>query len=261
MKLKILFLPIALVLSLSIAIWFVNPEWKAYGEEKVELEALNAKKAELDDGLRALNRSMDAYDMMDESSKQLVFNAIPKKANNDDFVAEIHNNARKSGVLISGIKMTDPIKKKPSSKNDAEKEEKFSMMVEGTVAEVKIVGNYLDVKAFVKMVDMENRMSLPLKTIISEVEEATVTEIEGEGEIDVSQLNLVKANVVFGILHANQSYFGDIENINDETAKQLLSIGLDEQVIENYKKTVTSTLFKPVIAPGADREDLFAKKE
>ena len=261
MKLKILFLPITLVLALSILIWFAKPLWNEYQQKKVELEELRVQKEALDTGLRSLNNAMNAYETMDEDSRQLIKNALPNDKNNDDFIAEIHKNVVNSGVFLSGTTLKEAkinrSTSRPKGENEYVKKEKI-----GTQVDVDVIGTYPNIKLFVEKIDTENRLSVPTKMTISTMDENSENQESGEDEVAPSEGGLIKAKISF-VIYDKQAdptvQISKLNAMNDKVATSLLTTGLKEQTVDEWRNSVTSTLFKPVTASGSGKQDLFAK--
>lgn len=257
MKLKILFFPVTLVLSLSILIWFVKPMWTEYKTSQSELKTATNHKQELEEGLRSLNMSMDAYEIMDEDSRQLIKNAITMEKNNDDFIAEIHKNIVNSGIFLAGTKLKEERIK--ASAPITPEEGYVKVEKEGTLVEADVVGNYLDIKSFVEKVDVQNRFTMPKEVVISRMDEEGVSE-DGE-TVEVSG-ELIKAKVSFVIYDKEvdtTAKISELSGMNDKIVKSLLTTGLKTKVVDDYRNSITSTLFKPVTASGSGKQDLFAK--
>jgi len=262
MKLKILFLPITLVLSLSILIWFAKPLWNEYQQKKVELEELRVQKEALDTGLRSLNNAMNAYETMDEDSRQLIKNALPNDKNNDDFIAEIHKNVVNSGVFLSGTTLKEYKSRRSSASRPKVEGEYVKKEKNGTQVDVDVVGTYPNIKLFVEKIDTQNRLSIPTKMVISTMDENSANQEGGEEEPASTDGSLIKAKISFVIYdkEADQTaQISKLNGMNDKVAKSLLTTGLKEQVVDQWRNSVTSTLFKPVTASGSGKQDLFAK--
>lgn len=202
--------------------------------------------------------SMDDFEIMDEDAKQLIKNAIPTEKNNDDFVAEIHKNVVNSGIFLAATRLKEERARK-SKRTAAENAGYVKVERKGTTVDVDVVGNYLDIKSFIDKVDVQNRLTVPNEIMISRMEE-NVQVAEGEEAPEINEL--VKAKVNFTIydkdVNTNVS-ISKLSSMNDEIVKSLLTTGLKKGVVEQYKNSITSTLFKPVTASGSGKEDLFAK--
>lgn len=256
MKLKILFFPVTLVLSLSILIWFVKPMWSEYKASQDELKTATNNKQELEEGLRSLNMSMDAYEIMDEDSKQLIKNAITNDRNNDDFIAEIHKNIVNSGIFLAGTKLKEA--RTRTNKQVKQGEGIAKIEKKNTAVEVDVVGNYLDIKSFVEKIDIQNRFTTSKEIVISKMDENAPNdedEVESTGE-------LIKAKISFMIYDKEPdptAKVSTLSSMNDKVAKSLMTTGLKTKVVDDYRNSITSTLFKPVTASGSGKEDIFAK--
>ncbi|MEA1925922.1 MAG: hypothetical protein U9M90_01595 [Patescibacteria group bacterium] len=256
MKLKILFFPITLILSLTIVIWFIKPQWVEYKAKKEELSKTMEEKQQLEKGMRSLSMALDDYELMDEDSKSFIMNAIPKNRDNDDFIAEIHKNVMSSSVFLVSTKLKE-VRAVSNRPKVAEENEYVSPELKETVVEVEVIGEYLNVKSFIEEIDMENRFSMPNEVLISKINEN-----KSEEEDDSTVSNLVKARIIFSIHNKKKdaaAQLSKLNNINDKVVKSLLSTGLRTQVIDDYQKIITPKLFKPVSTSRAGKQDLFAK--
>ncbi len=252
MKLKLFFLPITLVLSLVLVIWFIKPGWVEYKMRNAELSDLLSEKQEFEKGLAQLNAALNDYELMNEETKQLIVNAVPEEKNNDDFIAEIHKNIMGAGVFLSGTRFRENQRSKAAlAKN---KGKALSMMK--TEVEVEVIGNYLNVKSFIDRVDLENRLSIPSEVVISRLKSQRV------GDDETGPADLVRARVIFGIYEKKKdpnTELSSLSNTGDKVVKSLLESGLKIKVIDDYKEAVTSTVFVPVSMGDAGKQDIFAK--
>lgn len=259
MKLKILFFPITLILSLTIIIWFIKPQWGEYEIKKGELSKTMEEKQQLEEGMRSLSMALSDYELMDEDSKSFIMNAIPKNNNNDDLIAEIHKNVMSSSVFLVGTKLKEARTGTSGSKaKKIEEGDYVSPELKETVVEAEVVGEYLNVKSFIEKIDMENRFSMPKEVLISKVNENKSEEEEDDSAV----INLVKARIIFSIYNKEKdaaARLSKLNNINDQVVKSLLSTGLKTQVVDDYRSIITPTLFKPVVASGSGKQDLFAE--
>ena len=223
---------------------------------KYELETANSQKEELEKGLRSLNMSMDDYEIMDEDSKQLMKNALPVEKNNDDFIAEVHKNIVNSGIFLAGTKLKEDRTRVGLAPVQGEGPVKIEK--EGTTVEVDVVGNYVDIKSFVDKVDVQNRFTKPKEIVISRMEDSA----EIEEEVAEVTSGLIKGKISFVIYDKavdTAAKISKLSSMNDPTVKSLMTMGLKKKVIDDYRNSITSTLFKPVTASGSGKEDLFAK--
>lgn len=248
MKLKLFFLPITLILSLVLVIWFIKPGWVEYKIRNAELSDLLSEKQQFEKGLAQLNAALDDYELMNEDTKQLIMNAVPGEKSNDDFIAEIHKNVMGAGVFLSGTKFREDRGAQVKKKGQA-------LVATKTEVEIEVIGSYLNVKSFVDRVDLENRLSTPKEIEISRLRSQSVSEDE------TGPADLVRARIIFGIYEKKKDSNTDLSslsNTGDKVVKSLLESGLKMQVIDNYKEAVTATVFVPVSMGDAGKQDIFA---
>lgn len=256
MKLKILFFPITLILSLTVLIWFAKPQWEEYQTKKTELNETIEEKQQLEKGMRSLSMALSDYELMDKDSESFIMNAIPKNKDSDNLVAEIHKNVMDSGVFLVGTKFKE-VSATSSKPRPNEEIGYVPPELKEVNVEVEIVGEYLNIKSFVEKIDMENRFSMPNEVSISKVNEN-----KSEEEGDSAVINLVKARITFSVYNKKKDpevQLSELNNINEKVVQSLLSKGLKTQVIDDYRNIITAELFKPVVASGAGKQDLFAE--
>ena len=104
MRLKVLIMPVSLVITVIVAIFFIKP---AFSDMLSSKNALAGKQAQLEN-LKNQNQKLQAMKtkweaMADE--KNLVATAFPETENVDSYISEITSKASRSGVLLTDIKL------------------------------------------------------------------------------------------------------------------------------------------------------------
>lgn len=273
MKLKIIFFPLTLIISFAIFILMIKPEWESLGINKVQLDTFSEKRDTLLNGKQNLQKAFDEYEELDESDRQLIMNAVPPYNNNDDFIAEIYKNMQGSGAFLVSTALKE--KNTNSALNRTEcRDDKANIAQAGTSTEdtslpycppertitdsrVEIVGNYLNIKDFVKLIDNQNRLAIPTKTTIERIENNE--EIEGE---ERPSGDLVKGILQFDFFNKDideRIVLSNMAESNDKVLSSLLLGSVNTQAIDAFKDSITSDAFRPVSVSGMGKVDLFAK--
>ncbi|OGI25243.1 MAG: hypothetical protein A3J76_05340 [Candidatus Moranbacteria bacterium RBG_13_45_13] len=103
MRLKILILPLAIVVSAAVAIMYIKP---AFSSMKELRQSLAVKQAQLDE-IKAQNQRIQkikaSWEALGEE-KTLVQRALPETKSVDFYVSELTSKASRSGVLLTEIK-------------------------------------------------------------------------------------------------------------------------------------------------------------
>lgn len=260
MKLKILFFPIALFVAFMVTIFFTKPEWDIYEDKQAEAELLMSQVDDLRSGNDSIMNATKKLEVLTSDQESLVLNAVPKNDNNDDFLAEIHKSAERSGVFIIGTKVKNNKVAKSSSSKKEEAGLAGSPVLNSTNAKVTVMGSYIDITEFIKEVDSHNRITTPKELSIVTQDIEAVSSSEGDIELPTSGA-LIKADIVFDFFNKAENEKLHIANLiraNDPVIKSLLSGQFKSAVIEKYNENITSEVFRPVGAGSAGKTDIFA---
>ncbi len=258
MKLKILFFPIALIAAFVITILFTKPEWDIYKDKQEELNTLVKELGDLESGHNSILTATKKLDTLTSDQESLVLNTIPNNNNDDDFLAEVHKSAERSGVFIISTKVkNDDLSKSSKSLKALSGEAKPSLKT--TNVKVTIMGSYTDVAEFIKEVDSHNRITIP-KELSIVAQEVSSSSGEGDPEMVTSGM-LVRCDVDFDFFNKAENQKLQIASLirtDDPVIKSLLSGQFKTDVIEKYKEDITSEIFRPVGAGNAGKNDIFS---
>jgi Tfp pilus assembly protein PilO len=259
MKLKILFFPIALFVAFMVTIFFTKPEWDIYKDKQAEATLLTSQADDLRSGNDSIINSTKKLEVLTSDQESLVLNAVPKNDNNDDFLAEIHKSAERSGVFIIATKVkSNEIEKSLSSEEESQL--LATPLLKSTNAKVTVMGSYIDITEFIKEVDSHNRITMPKELSIITQDVEAVNSSESETELPTAGA-LIKADVVFDFFNKTENeklHIASLIRANDPVIKSLLSGQFKSAVIEKYNEKITSEVFRPVGAGSAGKTDIFA---
>ena len=104
MRLKVFILPLSLVVTVAMSIFYIKP---AYTEMMAARKTVEEKKSQLDNlknQTQKLSVMKSKWDAMTDE-KKLVESAFPDAENVDAYVSELTSKASSSGILLSSIKM------------------------------------------------------------------------------------------------------------------------------------------------------------
>lgn len=262
MKLKILFFPIALFVAFMMTIFFTKPEWDVYSAENAELGELNNELDELTRGHSLIKSATTKFESLGSNQTSLILNAIPTKEDDDNFLAEIHKSAERSGVFIVATKVnsegTDNHTNKKTSSKSGSMDTKPDLQT--STAEISVLGSYLEIAKFVKELDVHNRLTLP-KNLSITAQDSETTVVEGE-EVVADSGSLVKCEITFDFFEKAKNdklQIASLIRAEDPVIKSLLSGQFKTAVIEKYQDNITKEVFRPVSSEKAGKEDIFSK--
>lgn len=277
MKLKIIFFPLTLVVAFAIFILMIKPEWESLGANKAQLDTLSEKRDQLQNGKQNLQKAFNEYEDLNESDKQLIINAMPPYKNNDDFIAEIYKNMQGSGAFLVSTDLKEmkeraggsacekaAVKAARAAAKSEDPEDKEVFVAAycppeniTTVTKVEIIGGYVNnIKNFVALMDSQNRLTVPTKTIVERVDNASSeVEVQDSGDLvkGVLNFNFFNRAMDAGIVLSNMA------DSNDKILDSLLSGSINTQAIDAFKDSITSEPFRPVTVAEWGKEDIFAK--
>lgn len=276
MNLKLLFFPLAILVSLVVVIWLLKPAWDDYRKNSDLTAQAEKRLAEVSGKEGNLKKALEVYNNLG-SDFTLVENAIPEKNENGMILAEIFEKAKKTGVIILEVSFSESKKEKllPLNFQSSSTDQSISMTIDqqekllnnsmnglangeadssfskGT-AKISVVGYFDQVKNFVAEVDKMNRIS-----DVSTFKWEKIKKIDGGsssvgGDEKVStegvnkKENQLKMDVEFGYyLKRNRT----ISNASvatfdaDPLIKAMLSGNISKKVIEDFKAVTTSSPF------------------
>lgn len=278
MSLKLIFFPLTLIVSISILIWVAKPEWESLKNNKQELATLSEKRDKFQGNQQNLQKALNQYQQMDENDKQLINNALPALNNNDDFIAEIYKNIQQSGAFLAETSLKAGkdsageaaraacLQKNSSATNEASVEgEDPETQVKAepaycppakksTLATIGIVGAYANIRDFAKMIDTQNRLTIPSSFSISKLQTSTE---ENEAGADA-----LSSKISFNFYDKEESkgvLLSSLVEGSDKALSGLMTGSLNTQAIGAFKDAITPDVFRPVSVQEMGKDNLFAK--
>jgi hypothetical protein len=107
MKVKILILPLALVIALSLMVWLVYPSYldmqikkKALDDKNIQVSDLDQKNQKVKDLMGTLNANAD--------KQVVVMKFLPESQKEEEIIASLNELASGEGVSVSGISISKP---------------------------------------------------------------------------------------------------------------------------------------------------------
>ena len=164
MRLKILMMPLAILISLIIVIGFVKPKIEVFQEKRVQLDTKKSQvqgMATLLENIKTLTTSLDN----ESASEQLIDRYLPKELDQERIVDMFNYLAMQSGVLVSGMSMKEVIRSVASetSESDVPVDPSLPVVVSSRpkvkayVGSIEIKGDYVGIKTFLDRVNHMNR--------------------------------------------------------------------------------------------------------
>ncbi|GEM_PF-1340904 len=261
MKLKILFFPIALFVAFMVTIFFTKPEWDIYSAKQEELSQLTNELDDLKSGFNLIKNATKKLENLNPDQESLVQNAIPDLENDDNFLAEIHKSAERSGVFIVSTKVKNakltrtgtpgvvPIITKP--------------VLQSVEAKITVMGAYIDIAEFIKEVDSHNRLTTPRELMIIGQDGTTEAPVVESEEVQTVINATVKGEVTFKFykkVKNDKLQIASLIRASDPVIKSLLNGQFKTGIIENYQDKVTREVFRPIGAGSAGKVDIFSKE-
>ncbi|MDD3607256.1 MAG: type 4a pilus biogenesis protein PilO [Candidatus Moranbacteria bacterium] len=253
MKLKLFFLPIVLVVTLLVFIYFIKPAWSENGQLKEELAKEQKALEELISKSNSLEKAFNHYQEFSQN-KDLINNAIPTSKSEDKLVGEINEAANFAGIAVNEIEFTE--QKTTAKAVQAELlQDDQSVANEDSLAEVsmdiKVAGEYTQVKKFIELLGSTNRFVKFSLLDISRLKQSDDQISEG----------MVSGNISCKVFYKPENEVTAIAELissGDKTMNRLLTGKISDVVIENFKKSRTGNVYELTPEnnqPG--KEDIF----
>lgn len=174
MRLKILMMPIAILISLVVVIVFVRPEIELFQEKRVQLDTKESQAegmATLLENIKTLTVSLDAQ----PESEDLMSRYLPKDLDQERIVDMFNYLATQSGVLVSSMAMKEVVLSAPSDASDSDLVldpaapviVSTRPKVKAYVGSVEVKGDYMGIKTFLDRVNHMNRFHKMLNFSVS----------------------------------------------------------------------------------------------
>jgi hypothetical protein len=252
MKLKILFFPMSIMLSLVIFIWMTKPEWDSYQQEKKNLAVMEKEAAKIDGQLQLLNTAYSQYGQIGDDEK-LIINALPSDSRPDELIAEFYLKAKESEVFVVDAKIdkesakcakqqTADLPAEVSKKGAASSPAPCTL---NSGVSLAVAGSYANIKKFLGEIEKMNRFTM--------IKGYSISKGNAEEQGDILNLSLN-----FNVFSRSESpQFQITQHLDSSAGKALLTGKIDKGVIDEYKQKVTQRTFMPVVVDGVGKEDIF----
>ncbi|HHX58419.1 MAG TPA: hypothetical protein GX706_01475 [Candidatus Moranbacteria bacterium] len=271
MNLRILFLPIALVVSVAIFIWMIKPEWSDYKVNKERLVKLQEEERAAEKNRISLEKYVATLAALEQRTVDYVNNALPEAENSDDFIAEVNKYSSQASVMVDEINM----RRSNVAISECERRKAQAMNQQATEADsavstycprekvivgtsLQLTGGYPVIKDFLDKVDFSNRIISPNGVEINKVEVIASQPIEGEGQVAPTS-SLVKSKVDFEIYYKERDDKVRLSQLDssDKTMGKLLTEKVSQDQIQKIQESMRSDLFIPVTFEGAGKTNIF----
>lgn len=238
MRLKILFFPIVLIISLSIFIGFIWPEISS-------VRKLNENRIAKNSELQSVAGQQSAIELARKNisdnieGNKIVNDYLPENKTEERVIAGINYLAADAGVSLVNISLTGTIdKKSPVSTEistiDQLTESKVNS-VQLSSAKISLIGDYEKIRIF-----FDNLQRMPIFNVIKSVKIARQTSVSDAGDEAVANdfKLAVEAVVDFGYLSVAKVNNKQVEkfnaNIDNETMNSLTKyISQKSQLVED----------------------------
>ncbi|MFO7807328.1 MAG: hypothetical protein R6V40_02820 [Candidatus Moraniibacteriota bacterium] len=244
MQSKILFLPLSIILAVTLFIMFIKPDWDMYQNKKQDLAEMKQKSDDLNEKYDQAEKEMSKFNNLDEPSRKLIQEAVPGGFKEDSFVFSLSEIIDKNGVLFEGMSFHEL---RDHEKDDDEEGEQGGFDVEPIGLELSVYGDYLSVRKFIYALETMNR--------ISNVKEVSFSVDENEeGE------KLTQTGINFDIY--KQDDMEDEKKMaglfpSGKVWESIISEGFESDFVEKFREGRSGIAsFDPDLS-GAGKEDLF----
>lgn len=162
MRLKILMMPLAILISLIIVIGFVKPEIEVFQEKRVQLDTKKSQvegMATLLEHINTLTASLDSQ----STFENLMGRYLPKELDQERIVDMFNYSATQSGVLVSSMAMKEVASSVAATDADMLLDPSVPAIassrpkIKAYVGSIEIKGDYAGIKTFLDRVNHMNR--------------------------------------------------------------------------------------------------------
>lgn len=213
MKFKLLILPVSLLLAFLVFLYFIQPEWASYFENK---NALASKRIDLEDirnNQNNFSQALKNYNAISGDNKLLINRTIPETILEEDFFYNLNLALNETGAVLKEAKFDQKESRKSSTDSDE------NLDLKKTEVSLDILGNYFQLRTV--LYSMENLDRL-----------VRINEMFIKENIQEKNLNL---NLTLTIL--NRDNFPNLEvDLKDRYLSSILKNGLDLELVDNYKE-------------------------
>jgi len=236
MKLKLLFLPLAIVGSLFIFIYFTKPAWDDYSESKTDLSESVEELTKITTNDYSIKSAMEIFSQIDSENKILLKNSMPTSLDEDNFLQELNNLTLESGTRLTELELA-----KVDKFESDEIEVSDSNGIDVTIVSLSMAGNYFGLKKSLYSIENMNRFAKVNELSIS-------TNAKTNSLVMSLDLEIYSKEKTDSRFNANSKYF-----------KSLLVNGLRVDVANTYKEYRDEVIDFDLIEVGAvGKEDLFS---
>jgi|GEM_PF-6687996 len=280
MKLKIIFLPLALVIAISLFVWAIKPNLDLIKQRKTELNQKKAQLTTIEQNIGILEGEIGKISQYPEE-QSIVKSALPWENKDADFFSEIYGNALTTGAFIYSLDKKD-VKKtsldqcnEPSQLALASQEALPGEGAEGgagaatvpfckkpletTEVNLKVSGEYFNVKNFLDKLIKANRIN-KISSIV--IRKKSSNQASGDsGEEAESAETGVEADITFSIFSKEKNSGLSIAQAvsqKDEVIEGIFKSGAGIEKVQELKNNLIVFTAKDVSLEGAGKENLFS---
>lgn len=273
MKVKLLFIPLSIIISIVVSIWMTKPTYDSLKTNKEELASQTEKLSKVTSQKKSMESVKTAYENLG-IDKELIDNALPSKKDLDNLYAELVGKLSESNIFTNKISFSAPreIKNSKSDTTDSadtilDSSSKSKGGENGVVVDQKRlnevettiegIGGYPELKNLLAAVYSMNRYL--------NVSSLEISKARQEGQEIAQQASNGLLQLRVGL----SAYFEELESAeqvvqlassNGAVMSNLLKGGLSNDVIEEYKERRTKTPFNfPFSIEGAGKENIFTR--
>ncbi|MFW5885055.1 MAG: hypothetical protein ACOCUF_02405 [Patescibacteria group bacterium] len=248
MKSQILFLPLALILSVTVFVLLIKPEWDLYQSKKEQIEQEQQKLDNFKSNYDKVKSSADKFKEADDAQISKIDNAVPADPRKDSLISDFFYLSDKENVLISGVSFS----KKDNltlagEEKEADNKEEDESKGEIKVSEVGLTlsGDYFDLRSFVYSLERMIRVNT-IESAAFSVNDKDDT-IDLGVEFDVYHREDLEKELVFQAFPDKQGW------------QDIINTGFSVDFIESFNKNKGDFhVFDPDLS-SAGKDNLFER--
>ncbi len=276
MKVKLLFVPMAIVISVVVSIWMTKPTYDSLKSNKNEIKKIEKELATVSQQRQAMQQAKSSYESLD-SDQKLIDNALPEEKNPEDLYAELVSKLTEANFFTNKISFSTPkeVKKTKNAQdsqsgfidtvagnNSSKKGEESEVLHQNQLNEFSItldgIGGYPELQELIASIYAMNRY---IKISSLEITKAVKNEEENPEANQNNGLLQIKiiTNGYFERPEDSQQVV-KLASTKNYVMKGLMSGQVNMDIIEKYKQRRTMVPFNfPFTNEGVGKTNLFVR--
>lgn len=238
MKFKLLILPASLLIGLLVFLYFIQPEWTVYSENKNTLASTKNDLEDIKNNQNKFSQALESYNSISSDNKILIKRTIPETILEEDFLYNLNLALNKTGAILTKAELSQ---EKPL-KSRADSDENLDL--KKTEISLNVLGNYFQLRTLLYSIENLDRL-----VGVNEMSIKKNQENQGTEDLELS----LKLTIL------NRNTFPNLEiSLKDHYLNSILKDGLDLELVNNYKEyRGEASSFDFIGENIPERDDLF----